>query len=60
MNKGTQLLPFVQDLFEDRAVAEKATRIVDGILRARSPLAGAHLTWQTKKCKLDSKISRLK
>ena len=37
MNKCTQLLPFVQDLFGDRASAEKATRIVDGILKARSP-----------------------
>jgi hypothetical protein len=37
MVKCTQLLPFVQDLFDDRASVEKATRIVDGILRARSP-----------------------
>ncbi len=37
MNKCTQLLPFVQDLLDDQAIAEKATRIVDGILRARSP-----------------------
>ena len=37
MNKCTQLLPFMQDLFDDRATAEKATRIVVGILRARSP-----------------------
>jgi hypothetical protein len=37
MNKCTQLLPFVQDLFDDRAAAQKATQIVDGILKARSP-----------------------
>jgi len=30
-------LPFVQDLFDDRASVQKATRIVDGILQARSP-----------------------
>lgn len=37
MDKCTQLLPFVQDLFDDRMTARKATRIVDGILKARSP-----------------------
>ena len=37
MNKCTQLLPFVQDLFDDQASVQKATRIVDGILQARSP-----------------------
>jgi hypothetical protein len=37
MDKCTQLLPFVQDLFDDRASAQKATRIVDGILQAHSP-----------------------
>ncbi len=37
MDKCTQILPFVQELFDDRAKAEKATRIVDGILKARSP-----------------------
>ena len=37
MDKCTQLLPFVQDLFDDRASVQKATRIVDGILQARSP-----------------------
>jgi Transposase DDE domain len=37
MDKCTQLLPFVQDLFDDRAVAQKATQIVEGILQARSP-----------------------
>ena len=37
MDKCTQLLPFVQDLFDDRGSAQKATRIVDGILQARSP-----------------------
>ena len=37
MNKCTQLLPFVQDLFDDRAAAAKATQIVNGMLKARSP-----------------------
>jgi hypothetical protein len=37
MDKCTQLLPFVQDLFDDRASVQKATRIVEGILQARSP-----------------------
>jgi hypothetical protein len=37
MNKCTQLLPFVQDLFDDQTVAQKAARIVAGILEARSP-----------------------
>ena len=37
MDKFTQLLPFMQDLFDDRAVTWKATRIVAGILKARSP-----------------------
>ncbi len=37
MGKCTQLLPFVQDLFDDRAAAQKATQIVNGILKARSP-----------------------
>jgi hypothetical protein len=37
MNKFTQLLPFVHDLFDDPAVAWKATRIVGGIMKARSP-----------------------
>ncbi len=37
MNKCTQLLPFLQDLFDDRTTAQKAARIVDGILKARSP-----------------------
>jgi hypothetical protein len=37
MNKCTQLLPFVRELFDDRANAEKAARIVNGILKARSP-----------------------
>jgi hypothetical protein len=37
MNKCTQLLPFVQDFFDDRAAAQKATQIVNGILKARSP-----------------------
>ena len=37
MDKCTQLLPFVQDLFDDRECAQKATRIIGGILQARSP-----------------------
>ena len=37
MHKFTQLLPFVHDLFDDPAVAKRATRIVDGIMKARSP-----------------------
>ena len=37
MDKFTQLLPFVQDLFDDQATAQKATKIVNGILKARSP-----------------------
>jgi hypothetical protein len=37
MDKCTQLLPFVQDLFDDRAAAQKAVQIVNGILKARSP-----------------------
>jgi hypothetical protein len=37
MNKCTQLFPFVQDLFDDSAVARKAARVVAGILKARSP-----------------------
>jgi hypothetical protein len=37
MNKCTQLLPFVQELFDDRADTQKATRIVNGILKVRSP-----------------------
>jgi hypothetical protein len=37
MNKCTQLLPFVQDLLDDRVVAQKATQIINGMLKARSP-----------------------
>ena len=37
MNKCTQLLPFMQALFDDLAVARKATAIVAGIVKARSP-----------------------
>jgi hypothetical protein len=37
MNKCTQLLPFVQDLFHDPKTARKAVRIIEAILRARSP-----------------------
>ena len=35
MNKCTKVLPFVQDLFDDRAAAQKAAQIVNGILNAR-------------------------
>jgi len=37
MNKCTQLLPFLQMIFDDPAVARKATRIIAGIMQARSP-----------------------
>lgn len=37
MDKFTQLLPFVHDLFDDQNIARKAARIVDGIMKARSP-----------------------
>ncbi len=37
MNKCTQLLPFLQTLFDDPAVARKAARIVTAILEGRSP-----------------------
>jgi hypothetical protein len=37
MNKCTQLLPFMQVLFDDQETARKAARIVEGIKRARSP-----------------------
>jgi hypothetical protein len=37
MDKFTQLLPFVQDLFDDPAVAWKAARIIGGILKSHSP-----------------------
>jgi len=37
MDKFTQLLPFMQTLFDDASAARKATAIVAGILRARSP-----------------------
>ncbi len=37
MNKCTQLLPFMQALFDDPATARKATAILVGILKARSP-----------------------
>ena len=36
MNKCTQLLPFVRDLFDDPGHARKAIRIIDGINKARS------------------------
>jgi hypothetical protein len=37
MNKCTQLLPFMQDLFDDPETARKAAEIAGGILKARSP-----------------------
>jgi hypothetical protein len=37
MDKCTQLLPFLQELFDDPAVARKATSIVAGIMKSRSP-----------------------
>jgi hypothetical protein len=37
MDKCTQLLPFVQTLFDDPAIARKATSIVAGIMKSRSP-----------------------
>jgi len=37
MDKSTQLLPFVQDLFDDQAQSRQAAKIIDGILKARSP-----------------------
>jgi hypothetical protein len=37
MNKCTQLLPFMQTLFDDSATARKATTIVAGIMKSRSP-----------------------
>ena len=37
MNKCTQFLPFVQDLFDDQESAQKAARIIGGIIKARSP-----------------------
>lgn len=40
MDKCTQLLPFVQALFDDPAIARKATSIVAGIMKSRSPRLG--------------------
>ena len=37
MNKFTHLLQFVQALFDDQTQARKATRIVSGIIKPRSP-----------------------
>jgi hypothetical protein len=37
MNKFTQILPFVQYLFDDDEMARKAAWIVEGILKGRSP-----------------------
>jgi hypothetical protein len=37
MNKCTQLLPFMQTLFDDSTTARKASAILAGIMEARSP-----------------------
>ena len=37
MDKCTQLLPFVQALFDDPVIARKATAIVAGVIQSRSP-----------------------
>ena len=37
MNKFTQLFPFVQNIFDDKKTSKTATRIITGILKARSP-----------------------
>jgi len=37
MNKLTQLLPFMQTLFDDPTTARKASAILAGTLKARSP-----------------------
>jgi hypothetical protein len=37
MNKFTQVLPFMQELFDDPVTARKAAEIAGGILKARSP-----------------------
>jgi hypothetical protein len=37
MNKFTHLSRFVQQLFDEQDVAGKASGIIEGILRARSP-----------------------
>ena len=37
MDMYTQFLPFLQALFDDPAVAQKAARIVGGITKTRSP-----------------------
>ena len=37
MNKFIHLSRFVQELFDDRDTTRKATRIIEGILKARSP-----------------------
>ena len=37
MNKCNQLLPFVQELFGNAANSRAVARIIDGILKARSP-----------------------
>jgi hypothetical protein len=37
MYKCTQLLPFLQALFDDPETAKKAARILAGLLNARSP-----------------------
>jgi len=37
MDKFTQLLPFMQELFDKPATARKAAEIAGGILKTRSP-----------------------
>ena len=37
MNKCTQFLPFLQALFDDPVIARKATLIIAGIMKSRSP-----------------------
>ena len=37
MNKCTQFLPFLQALFDDPVIARKATSIIAGIMKSRSP-----------------------
>ncbi len=37
MNKFTHLMRFVQHLFDEEDTARKAKKIVEGILKARSP-----------------------
>jgi len=37
MDKCTQVLPFLQDLFDDPAIARKGALVVAGIMKSRSP-----------------------